>query len=289
MNGPKVGAEPTARRRQLGLRLAALRAVSGLTAEQAGERAGLSKATVSRYERAKGAVRWGHVDQLCRAYDASDHEREELVDLAKQSRVTDCWWLPHADELAESMRLLLAVEDEASRIAQHSLGVVPGLLQTEDYTRAIKAGPGERLSPEAMDRYVRMRARRQRILDRPSPPAYSVVLDEAVIRRRVGGPQVMAAQLDHLLDRSREPHVTIQVLPFASGAHAAALYSFVMYGGSDPALDTAFVETLVGRLLLEEEQATAYARAITFLRREALDTTSSARLIAEARDTHLRT
>ncbi|MFF7249960.1 helix-turn-helix domain-containing protein [Embleya sp. NPDC008237] len=288
MNGPKVGSEPTARRRQLGLRLAALRGASGLTAEQAGERAGLSKATVSRYERARCTVRWGHVDQLCRVYDAPDRERQALIELAKQSRVTDAWWLPHAGELDEHMRLLLALENEATRIGQHSVGIVPGLLQTEAYTRAIEAAPGAALSPEALDRYVRVRGQRQLILDRPSPPAYSVVLDEGIIRRRVGSPEVTVAQLDHLLDRGREPHITIQVLQFSAGAHAAALHGFVVYGGSDAALDTAFVETLSGRLLLEEHQATAYTRALASLRRKALDTTSSAELIAEARTIHQR-
>jgi transcriptional regulator with XRE-family HTH domain len=280
---------PTARRRQLGFRLLALREARGWTAEEAGERAGVSKATVSRYERGKGNVRWNWVDQLCRAYGVSDDERETLVDLAKNSKAVEGWWVPYAGKLPSPMRLLLALEDEASRISHHTVGVIPGLLQTLDYARAIKASPRNALPPQDVDEYLSMRMQRQRILDRPSRPTYQVVLDEAVIRREVGGPEVMSAQLDHLLQRGLEPNISIQVLPFSAGAYSAALTSFIMYGGSDPSLDVIFIENPVGSLLLEEPSAQQeYADAITFLRQEALDTTSSAELIAEVSKTHLR-
>ncbi|MFM9760774.1 helix-turn-helix domain-containing protein [Streptomyces scabiei] len=286
---PAEGEGPTARRRQLGFRLLALREACGWTAEEAGERAGVSKATVSRYERAKGNVRWNWVDQLCRAYGASDEERETLVDLAKNSKAVEGWWVPYAGKLPSPMRLLLALEDEASRISHHTVGVIPGLLQTLDYARAIKASPGNTLPPQDVEEYLSMRMQRQRILDRPSPPTYQVVLDEAVIRREVGSPEVMSAQLDHLLQRGQEPHISIQVLPFSAGAYSAALTSFIVYGGSDPSLDVIFIENPVGSLLLEEPSAQQeYADAITFLRQEALDTASSAELIAEASKTHLR-
>ncbi|MEV3872248.1 helix-turn-helix domain-containing protein [Streptomyces sp. NPDC002454] len=281
--------EPTARRRQLGLRLLALREQRGMTAERAGELAGLSKATVSRYERAKGNVRWGHVEMLCRAYGASDEEREALVDLAKNSKVKDGWWVPYATKLAEPMRLLYAVEDEAARINQHTVGVVPGLLQTMEYARAIKATPGNELSDEDLEGYLFMRRRRQQILDRPTPPQYHLVLDESVIRRAVGGPEVMSAQLDYLLKRGSEPSITIQVLPFSVGVCTAGVNSFIVYGGSDPSLDITFVENQLGALILEEDQAREeFARAMAFLRREALDPASSADMIAEASKSHLR-
>ncbi|MQT04822.1 helix-turn-helix domain-containing protein [Streptomyces jumonjinensis] len=281
--------EPTARRRQLGFRLLALREQRGMTAERAGELAGLSKATVSRYERAKGNVRWGHVEMLCRAYEAPAEEREALVDLAKNSKVKDGWWVPYAGKLAQPMRLLIAVEDEATRISQHTVGVIPGLLQTMEYARAIKATPGHELSDEALDEYLFMRRRRQQILDRASPPRYQVVLDEAVIRRSVGGPDVMSAQLSYLLERGHEPNITIQVLPFSAGICTAAVNSFIVYGGSDPSLDVTFVENQVGTLVLEEDQARKeFASAIAFLRHEALDPVSSAAMIAEASKSHLR-
>lgn len=282
-------AGPTARRRQLGIRLLALREAAGLTAEEAGDAAGVSKATVSRYERAKGNVRWNQVDQLCRVYGASDEERAAMVELAKNSKVTDGWWVPLAGKLPSPMRLLLAMENETPRISQYTAGVIPGLLQTLDYARAIRETPDSALPPQDVDEYLAMRMRRQQILDRPSPPTYHLVLDESVIRRRVGGPGVMAAQLDHLLKRGREPHISIQVLPFAAGAYSAALNSFIVYGGPDPSLDVIFIETVAGSLILEEPEARErYAGAIAFLRQEALDPDASADLIAEVSTSHPR-
>lgn len=286
--GKDAEAGPTARRRQLGLRLLALRESRGWTAEDAGELAGVSKATVSRYERAKGNVRWNQVDQLCRAYGASDEERRSLVELAKNSKVTAGWWVPYAGKLPSTMRLLLALEDEATRISHHAVGVVPGLLQTMDYAQAIRPTPSRELPQHEVDAYLSMRMQRQQILDRRPAPTYEVILDEAVIRRAVGGPEVMAGQLDRLLERGQEPSISVQVLPFSSGACSAALNSFIVYGGPDPALDVTYVENLAGSLFLEEQSdREEYASAAAFLRQEALDTVSSAELIAEARNTHL--
>ncbi|MER6952575.1 helix-turn-helix domain-containing protein [Streptomyces sp. NPDC002623] len=285
-------AGPTTRRRQLGLRLLALREVAGLSAEEAGERAGVSKATVSRYERAKGNVRWNQVDQLCRVYGATDDERDALVDLAKNSRATEAWWVPFAGKLPGPMRMLLALENEATRISHHTVGVVPGLLQTLEYAQAIQSTPEKALPPEELQDYLAMRMQRQRILDRPTPPSYHVILDEAVLRRQVGGPEIMSGQLDHLLARGQEPNVTIQVLPFSAGAYSAALNSFIVFGGfggPDPSLDVVFLEHQVGSLFLEETPALEeYAAGFSFLRQVALDKDSSAELIAEAGKTHLR-
>jgi transcriptional regulator with XRE-family HTH domain len=286
--GVDPDAGPTARRRQLGLRLLALREARGWTAEEAGDKAGMSKATVSRYERAKGNVRWNQVDQLCRAYGAVDQERRALVELAKNSKVTAGWWVPYTGRLPSTMRLLLALEDEATRINQHAVGVVPGLLQTLEYARAIRGTPTRELPGPAVDDFLKMRMQRQLVLDRDTPPDYHVILDEAVIRRVVGGAEVMAAQLDRLLERGRQPHVTVQVLPFAAGAFSAALNSFIIYGGSDPALDVTYVENLAGSLFLEEaEGRDEYATAMAFLRQQALDPAQSAELIADVRASHL--
>ncbi|MFJ4688270.1 helix-turn-helix domain-containing protein [Streptomyces sp. NPDC088789] len=283
----REAAGPNARRRQLGYRLLELRGTTGLSAEEAGTAAGVSKATVSRYERGVGNVRWNQVDQLCRAYGASDAVRAELVDLAKNSKNTEGWWVPVAGRLKKPMLLLLALEDESLSIRHHSTGVVPGLLQTLDYARAIKVADRE-LSPARTEEHLRMRMQRQHILDRTAPPDYRVVLDEAVLRRSVGGPAVMAAQCEHLLKRGREPHITIRVLPFSAGALVAGLNSFIIFAGSDPALDTVFVESQVGSLFLETpKERDQYRRDFDFLCREALDTDASAALIAEAAHTHL--
>ncbi|WP_062204415.1 helix-turn-helix transcriptional regulator [Streptomyces sp. NBRC 109706] len=279
---------PTTRRRQLGLRLLALRDESGLSTGAAGERAGVSQATVSRYERGHGNVRWNQVEALCRAYGATDQETQELISLAKNSKTTDGWWLPYAGRLSRPMRLLLAIEDEAARIDQYAAGVVPGLLQTLEYARAIKDTPGSAVPPQKVEELLAMRMQRQRILDRQTPPKLQVLLDESVLHRVVGNPEVTARQLDHLLRRAKDPNITVQVLPFAHGAYAAALSNFIIYGGADPSLDVIFIETAGGSLFLEEPDAQqVYARALAFLREEALTPDSSARLIAEASKSHL--
>ncbi len=282
---------PTTRRRQLGLRLLALREAAGLSAEEAGERAGMSKATVSRYERAKGNVRWNQVDQLCRAYGVGDAERLELIELAKNSKATEAWWLPLAGKLPGHLRMLLALENEASSIRQHTIGVVPGLLQTRDYAQAIKVTPEAALPPAELDTYLSTRMQRQQILDRPTPPSYHAILDESVIRRPVGSAAVMAAQLQHLLKRAEQPHVTLQVLPFSSGAHSVGLSSFIVFGGfggPDPALDVVFLEHPVGSLFLEEAPVLAeYSQGFAHLCRQALDPDASAELLDEARQSYL--
>ncbi|QCX77849.1 hypothetical protein C9F11_21085 [Streptomyces sp. YIM 121038] len=249
----------------------------------------MSKANVSRYEQSKGNVRWNQVDALCRVYGVSDTERQELIDLAKNSKVKEGWWVPYHGRLSAPMQMLLPIENESSRIRQLATNVVPGLLQTLLYAQAIKTTPGKTLEPEDAGEFLDMRMYRQKILDRASPPDYHVLLDESVLRRAVGGPAVMAEQLDLLLERGQDSNVQIQVLPFGAGAYSAALSSFIVYGGPDPLLDVIFIENTVGSLFLEEEGAReAHVGGFDFLCREALDPDSSAELIAEARKTHLR-
>ncbi|MFI8932512.1 helix-turn-helix domain-containing protein [Streptomyces sp. NPDC053474] len=283
-------AGPTQRRRTLGLRLFELRKACGLSAEAAGLQAGVSKATVSRYEKGQGNVRWNQVEALCKVYNAPDEEIAELIELAKNSKLTDSWWIPLAGKLSNPMRVLLGVENEAPFIWQFAAGaVIPGLLQTKRYAAAIQSTPGNSLEPEAVTEFLDMRMQRQKILARTSPPSYHAILDESVLRRRVGGVDVMAEQLDLLLERRQERNITIQVVPFDAGAYSAALTSFIIYGGTEPSLDVIFVETAVGSLFLEEGGARhAYENVWSFLRQEALDTDTSAQLIAEARENHLR-
>lgn len=285
------GGGPTTRLRQLGLRLSALRDASGMSAEEAGNLAGASKATVSRYERGKSNVRWLVVDQLCRVYGASDAEREELVALAKNSKATEAWWMSFGGALPEYMRLLLALENEAAHIRQFTCGVIPGLLQTMDYAKGIKGTPRQALAAADLEGHFALRMRRQKILDRETPPTFEVVLDEGVLRRRVGSPEVMAAQLDRLLERGQQGSIEIQVLPHEGGAYSAGLSSHVIYGGfggPDPALDVVFLEHQIGGVFLEDAPALEeYTRGFAHLRREALDPTASADLIAEVRNRYL--
>jgi transcriptional regulator with XRE-family HTH domain len=254
-----------------------------MTLEEAGRLVGVSKATVSRYETQAGPVKWIVIDALCREYGASDAEREAVVRLAKDAKQQG-WWTSFADSIPESMNLLLTLEDEAVRENHFSCVYVPGLLQTRAYSTALQRANEVPLSPDEIERLVDIRMRRQEILTRPKPLRLWAIIDESVIRRVVGSPQTMKEQLDRLLAANDSPHTTLQVLPFAKGAHAAALGSFVMIGGVEPALDVVYVDFHTGSLFLEkDEELERYRLAFEYLRAQALDMEASSALIHRVR------
>ncbi|MEU0811431.1 helix-turn-helix transcriptional regulator [Streptomyces sp. NPDC005970] len=273
----------TTRRRQLGAMMRKFRARKGMTLEEAGRLVGVSKATVSRYETQEGPVKWPIVDALCREYGASDAERKAVVCLAKDAKQQG-WWSSF-DGLEETMNLLLTLEDEAVREDHFACLYVPGLLQTRSYTEAVQHASEMRVSAEEVERLVDLRMKRQEILTRAQPPHLWAILDESVIRRVVGSPDVMREQLDHLLHANNSPGITLQVLPFAKGAHSAAMGSFVILGGAEPSLDVVYVDIHVGSILMEKDgELERYRRAFDYLRAQALDMASSSALIERVRE-----
>ncbi|MEV6593679.1 helix-turn-helix domain-containing protein [Streptomyces acidicola] len=269
----------TTRRRQLGAMMRKLRAGKGLTLEEAGSLVGVSKATVSRYETQAGPVKWLVIDALCRAYGVSDSERRAVVALAKDAKQQG-WWSSFADSIPESMNLLLTLEDEAVREDHFSCVYVPGLLQTRHYSTALQQANEVRLEPAEIERLVDIRMKRQEILARPKPPHLWAILDESVIRRVVGSPEIMKDQLGRLLEANESSGITLQVLPFSKGAHSAALGSFVIIGGSEPALDVVYVDFHTGSLFLEkDEELDRYRLAFEYLRAQALDMEASSSVI----------
>jgi transcriptional regulator with XRE-family HTH domain len=273
----------TTRRRQLGAMMRKLRARKALTLEEAGRLVGVSKATISRYETQSGPVKWIIIDALCREYGASDTERQAVVRLAKEARQQG-WWSSFADSIPESMNLLLTLEDEAVRESHFSCVYVPGLLQTRAYSTALQKANEVPLEPAEIERLVDIRMKRQEILTRPNPPHLWAILDESVIRRVVGSPETMREQLDRLLEATESSHITLQVLPFSKGAHAAALGSFVIIGGPEPSLDVVYVDFHAGSLFLEkEEELQRYRLAFEYLRAQALDMEASSAMIHRAR------
>jgi transcriptional regulator with XRE-family HTH domain len=260
-----------------------LRARAGLTLEEAGQLVGVSKATVSRYETQSGPVKWIVIDALCREYGATEAERRAVVGLAKDAKQQG-WWSSFADSIPESMNLLLTLEDEAVHESHFSCVYVPGLLQTRAYSTALQKANEVPLDPEEIERLVDIRMKRQEILTRPKPLRLWAILDESVIRRVVGSATAMRAQLDRLLEANDSPHITLQVLPFSKGAHAAALGSFVIIGGPEPALDVTYVDFHTGSLFLEkEEELDRYRLAFEYLRAQALDMEASSAMIHRAR------
>lgn len=250
-----------------------------MTLEEAGRLVGVSKATVSRYETQAGPVKWPIVDALCREYGASEAERAAVVGLAKDAKQQG-WWRSFADSIPESMNLLLTLEDDAVREDHFSCVYVPGLLQTRDYSTALQQANELRLEQQEIDRLVDIRMKRQEILARPKPPHLWAILDESVLRRVVGSPEIMRAQLQRLLAETESPHVTLQVLPFSKGAHAAALGSFVILGGPESSLDVVYVDLHTGSLFMETaEELDRYRLAFEYLRAQALDMEASSSLI----------
>ncbi|GAA4821943.1 helix-turn-helix transcriptional regulator [Streptomyces ziwulingensis] len=274
----------TTRRRHLGAMLRKLRAGKGLTLEEAGRLVGVSKATVSRYETQAGPVKWIVVDALCREYGAAEAERQAVVRLAKDAKQQG-WWSSFADSIPESMNLLLTLEDEAAREDHFACVYVPGLLQTRAYSVALQKANEIPLESAEIERLVDIRMKRQEILTRPRPFRLWAILDESVIRRVVGAPETMKEQLGRLLEVNESPHITLQVLPFCNGAHGAALGSFVIIGGAEPALDTVYVDFHTGSLFLEkDEELERYRLAFEYLRAQALDMKASSDLIYRARE-----
>lgn len=274
---------PTTRRRQLGADLRRLRERTELTLEEAGARVGISKATLSRYETKEGTVKWPTVDALCREYGATDDERRSLVDLAKDAKIQG-WWRSLADPVPESMNLMLTLEDEVVREDHYACMYVPGLLQTRAYAEAVHRASEMRCSEAEITHMVDIRMKRQELLAREEPPHIWAVVDEAVIRRSVGGREAMRQQLEQLIALTDSPNITVQVLPFASGAHAAAVGSFVVLGGLSPELDVVYVDIIGGGLFMEKpEELERYKLAFDYLRAQALDIPSSVALLDRAR------
>ncbi|MFD9329119.1 helix-turn-helix domain-containing protein [Streptomyces sp. NPDC060065] len=279
-----MSARATTRRRQLGATMRKLRGRKGMTLEEAGHLVGVSKATISRYETQAGPVKWLVVDALCREYGASSAERRAVVALAKDAKQQG-WWSSFADSIPESMNLLLTLEDEAVREDHFSCVYVPGLLQTRNYTTALQQANEMRRSAEEIERLVDIRMKRQEILARPNAPHLWAILDESVIRRVVGSPEIMREQLGQLLSAGESSNVTLQILPFARGAHAAALGSFVILGGAEAPLDVVYVDLHVGSLFMEqEEELDRYRLAFEYLRAQALDIDASSSMIKRARE-----
>ncbi|MFJ7997315.1 helix-turn-helix domain-containing protein [Streptomyces sp. NPDC096310] len=274
----------TTRRRQLGAMMRKLRARKGMTLEEAGRLVGVSKATVSRYETQEGPVKWPIVDALCREYGASEAERNAVVKLAKDAKQQG-WWAPFSDSIPAEMNLLLTLEDEATREDHFSCLYVPGLLQTRSYNTAVQQANEMRLAAVEIERLVDIRMKRQEILSRDKPPHLWAILDESVIRRMVGSPEVMREQLGRLLEANESPHITLQILPFTKGAHSAALGSFVILGGAEASLDVVYVDLHVGSVFMEKDaELDRYRLAFDYLRAQAFDMAASSAMIQRVRE-----
>lgn len=204
-------------------------------------------------------------------YQVSDPvQREALTQLAKEARKRG-WWYSYRDVLPSKYEFYIGMESEASSIHTFELAVIPGLLQIEDYALALTHGGPLELEPDEVQRRVEVRLNRQKLLARRNRPQLWAILDEAAIRRNVGGPEVMRAQLRHLL-QSAQGKTTIQVVPFGAGAHPGTTGPFIVLAFPGTAdVDVAYMETIGGNLWVDKpEEVEQYTTAFDHLRAVAL-------------------
>lgn len=268
---------PTVRERRLARSLRHLREGAGLTIEEVAEKLEMSASTVSRMETAQVGVRPRDLRLLLDIYEVSDAERDQLLQIARERR-QQRWW----QEYADLPNIPLAgLEEEASTIWQFSTQLVPGLLQTEAYARAVLEAIRLDDKPGDIERRLEVRLHRQEVLNRENAPEYWAVLDEAVVRRQVGGPSVMAGQLGYLIEVAKLPNMTLQVLPFAAGEHAGMDGEFTLLHyreSADP--DVVYIENTGSDLYLEGPEVTRrYNRIFDRLRAAAQNPGESIRTL----------
>jgi transcriptional regulator with XRE-family HTH domain len=274
---------PTVRGRRLRYELRRLREERGLTIEQVSERSGgdLRPPTISRWETGERRIRPTDLRVLLDIYDVRADQRELLLTLAREARQRG-WWQSYSSAIPGWFQVYVGLETEAASIHVYEAELVDGLLQTPDYYRAFMQAAPAAGSDEEIERKITVRTTRQERLTGDEPPAYWAILNEAVIRRVVGGADVTRAQLQHVVEIAGLPHVNVQVLPFKAGAHPAMDGSFRILGfpaAGDP--DVVYLENQVGGLYLEEApQVERYTLMFSHLIAKALDPDESRRLIA---------
>ncbi|MCA1217548.1 helix-turn-helix domain-containing protein [Streptomyces sp. 8L] len=244
---------PTVGQVVLGRRLQDLRERCGLKREEAAKLLRVAPATIRRMEAAEVALKIPYVQVLLTAYGVGPEEAGVFTGLVEEANKPG-WWQRFHDILPDWFSVYVSLEGAATLVREYEPHFVPGLLQTEDYARAVlRAGAVGRSSPEETERHVALRMARQPLLTGENAPRFWVVMDETVIRRPVGdGPEVMREQIDRLLEAADLPHVTLQIAEFASGHHPGTYGPFVIFRFAEPELpDMVFSEYLTGALYLD--------------------------------------
>ena len=280
--------EATVLRMLLGSQLRRLRESVGISAEKAGYEIRASRSKISRIETGRVGFKVRDIEDLLTLYGVDDdRQRDKVVALARRSREPE-WWTQYHDILPDWFETYLGLESAATSIRSFENQFVPGLFQTEDYARAVTRLGHQAAPAEEIERRVGLRVKRQELLARRQPPRIWVVMDEAVLRRPIGGPPVMRAQLDRLVESARLPTVTLQVVPFARGGHAAASGSFSILRFEERDLpDVVYMEQLTSAVYLDQRaDVEHYLEVVDQLSGEALTPADTVRFIERVtRDT----
>jgi transcriptional regulator with XRE-family HTH domain len=271
---------PTLRRRELGMRLRALRLERGLTVDQVAERLLCSPSKVSRMETGHRSATLRDVRDLCRIYGVTDQSQvEHMMGLVREGK-QQAWWQSH--EL-EYFATYVGLEQAATALCYYQSSIVPGLLQTVAYARAMyRASLPAEFTPERADELIEVRIRRQQVLTREPQLELYAVCDESVLHRVVGSPAVMAAQLQHLIESANMPNVTLQVIPYSAGAHPAMDNQFNILDFGEVAPSLVYVEGLMGWLYIEREnEVSRYKQVFEHLRSIALSPQDTIELVSQ--------
>jgi transcriptional regulator with XRE-family HTH domain len=253
---------PTVRRRELGVLLRTLRTERGWTVEYVADRLLCSPSKVSRMETGHRGASARDIRDLSELYGVSDEQRDRMLALATEGKQR-AWWQP----LNLPYSTYIGLEAEARSISDYGLHVLPGLLQTADYARAVVRAVAPDLSPEVVEQRVRGRIERQQILRSDSRPDFSAVVDESVLHRLVGSPEVMVVQLERVREASLLPNVSFRIIPFAAGVPPAINTKFILLNFANPAIhDVVFVEGLTGDAYFDDpDDVQAYMRTFAAL------------------------
>jgi transcriptional regulator with XRE-family HTH domain len=245
---PSTGDSPTLRRRELGVLLKGLRTEKGLSIKQVARQLRLSSPQVSRFESGQRGVKEEDIRKLCDLYEVSGEQRQFLTELAREGKkraAPQPFNLPHST--------YVRLEAEATSISDYGLGVMPGLLQTSDYARAVLQAMVPRWVPDVVEQRVAGRMVRQQLLYSEHSPHFEAVVDESVLHRVVGSPAIMQAQLKRLLELSELPTVTIRVIPYEAGAVPAVINKFIILRFAPSTVsDVVFIEGLTDDLYLDD-------------------------------------
>ncbi|SDM10762.1 Helix-turn-helix domain-containing protein [Nonomuraea maritima] len=264
MTQNQPGSGPTALRILLGSQLRKLREARNVTREEAGHLIRGSESKISRMELGRVGFKERDVADLLTLYGVIDQQaRAAVLDLVATANEPG-WWHRFNDVLPTWFQAYVGLEEAAIRIRTYEVQFVPGLLQTKEYARAVVTAGGAGIGAEEIARRVDLRLERQRILDRPDGPVFWAVIDEAALRRPIGGVEVMRAQIEHLIDLMRQERITIQVMPFSYGGHSAEGGAFSILRFPDRDLpDVVYVEQLASALYLDKrEDADRYSEVM---------------------------
>ncbi|NUS05868.1 MAG: helix-turn-helix domain-containing protein [Nonomuraea sp.] len=255
MTQNQPGSGPTALRILLGSQLRKLREAKNVSREEAGHLIRGSESKISRMELGRVGFKERDVADLLTLYGVVDQQaRAAVLDLVSTANEPG-WWHRFNDVLPTWFQAYVGLEEAAARIRTYEVQFEPGLLQTKEYAKAVVTAGSAGIAAEEIARRVDLRLERQRIFDRPDGPVFWAVIDEAALRRPIGGVEVMRAQIEHLVDLMRQPNITIQVMPFSFGGHSAEGGAFSILRFPDRDLpDVVYVEQLASALYLDKRE-----------------------------------